>query len=148
MLSHLRVKLSYFSCAWLQRPASGLFNFVKEILPSVLKYEVIIWNDNSAAIDIVNIGKFPQKTRHMATKCNYVYQQVKNGIFKVQWKLTKGFHPENFRQKLKLYQGAISLKLLENRKQWGFSVGSRGPATPFDASPATPGPQLFFVNFT
>ena len=102
-----------------------LINFVKEILPSVLDYEVIIWNDNSAAIDIVNTGKFSQKTRHMATKCNYVYQQVKSGIFKVQWKntqelradlLTKGFHPENFRQKLKLYQGAISLKLLENRK--------------------------------
>ena len=61
----------------------------------------------------------------MATKCNYIYQQVKNGIFKVQWKnteelradlLTKGFHPENFRQKLRLYQGAISLKLLENKK--------------------------------
>ena len=33
-------------------------------------------------------------------------------------------------------------------QQWGFSVGSRGPATPFDASPATPGPQLFLVNFT
>ena len=76
-------------------------------------------------IDIVNTGKFSLKTRHMATKCNYIYQQVKSGIFKVQWKntqelredlLTKGFHLENFRQKLKLYQGAISLKLLENRK--------------------------------
>lgn len=43
-------------------------------------------------------------------------------VFKVEWKntqelradlLTKGFHPENFRAKLKLFQGAISLKLLE-----------------------------------
>ena len=58
-----------------------LINFVKEILPSVLDYEVIIWNDNSAAINIVNTGKFSQKTRHMATKCNYVYQQVKSGIW-------------------------------------------------------------------
>ena len=102
-----------------------LINFVKEILPSVLDYDVVIWNDNSAAIDIVNNGKFSQKTRHMATKCHYVHQQVKNGLFKVQWKntqelradlLTKGFHPENFRQKLRLFQGAISLKLLENKK--------------------------------
>ena len=28
-----------------------------------------------------------------------------------------------------------------------FSVGSRGPATPVDTSPATPGPQLFFGKF-
>ena len=88
----------------------------------MLKYDVIVYNDNRAAIDIVNAGKFSQKTRHMATKCNYVHQQVKNGLFKVEWKntqelradlLTKGFHPENFRQKLKLFQGAISLVLLD-----------------------------------
>ena len=99
-----------------------LINLLKEILPSVLEYDVIVYNDNRAAIDIVNAGKFSQKTRHMATKCNFVHQQVKNGLFKVEWKntqelradlLTKGFHPENFRQKLKLFQGAISLKLLD-----------------------------------
>ena len=99
-----------------------LINFLKETLPSVLKYDVIVYNDNRAAIDIVNAGKFSQKTRHMATKCNFVHQQVKNGLFKVEWKstqelradlLTKGFHPESFRQKLKLFQGAISLKLLD-----------------------------------
>ena len=87
-----------------------------------LAYDVIVYNDNSAAIDIVSAGKFSQKTRHMATKCNFVHQQVKNGLFKVEWKstqelradlLTKGFHPENFRQKLKLFRGAISLQLLE-----------------------------------
>jgi hypothetical protein len=32
----------------------------------VLKYDVIVYNDNRAAIDIVNAGKFSQKTRHMA----------------------------------------------------------------------------------
>ena len=91
-------------------------------MPSVFKHDVIIYNDNRAAIDIVNAGKFSQKTRHMATKWNFVHQQVKNGVFKVEWKntqelradlLTKGFHPEDFRAKLKLFQGAISLKLLE-----------------------------------
>ena len=52
----------------------------------------------------------------------YVHQQIENGLFKVEWRsiqelrgdlLTKGFHPENFRHKLKLFSGAISLKLLE-----------------------------------
>ena len=99
-----------------------LINFLKETLPSVLKYDVIVYNDNRAAIDIVNAGNFSQKTRHMATKCNFVHQQIKNGVFKVEWKstqelradlLTKGFHPESFRQKLKMFQGAISLKLLD-----------------------------------
>ena len=56
---------------------------------------------------INDTGKFSQKA------CNK---------FKVKWKydqkfradlLTKGFHPESFRLKLKLFQGAISLKLLE-----------------------------------
>ena len=91
-------------------------------MPAVLKHDVIIYNDNRAAIDIVNAGKFSQKTRHMATKCNYVHQQVKNGLFKVEWRdtqslradlLTKGFHPEIFRAKLKLFRSAISLTLLE-----------------------------------
>ena len=111
----------FFLCA-ASKTGVWLINFLKETFPSVLKYDVIIYNDNSAAIDIVSAGKFSQKTRHMATKCNFIHQQIKNGLFKVEWQstqelqadlLTKGFHPEAFRQKLKLFRGAISLQLLE-----------------------------------
>ena len=111
----------FFLCA-ASKTGVWLINFLKETLPSVLKYDVIIYNDNSAAIEIVSAGKFSQKTRHMATKCNFIHQQIKNGLFKVEWQstqelqadlLTKGFHPEAFRQKLKLFRGAISLQLLE-----------------------------------
>ena len=111
----------FFLCA-AAKTGVWLINFLKETMPSVLKHDVIIYNDNRAAIDIVNAGKFSQKTRHMATKCNYVHQQVKNGLFKVEWRdtqslradlLTKGFHPESFRAKLKLFRSAISLTLLE-----------------------------------
>ena len=66
---------------------------------------------DTGASDIVTTGKLSQKTRHMATKCHYVYQQELRADL-----LTKGCHPEIIRQRLKLYQGAISLKLLEDRK--------------------------------
>jgi hypothetical protein len=101
-----------------------LVNYAKEVCPQILDNDVVIFNDNRAAIEVVHTGKFSQRTRHMATKCEYIHQQVKNGIFKVEWKateelradlLTKNFHPEIFRKKLQLFEGAISLRLLSKR---------------------------------
>ena len=116
------MKLSYFSCAWL-KTGVWLINFVKEILPSVLDYEVITWNDNSAAIGIVNkLASFPRRlatwplnVTTFTSRSRVEFSKFSGRTLK-NFKQTKGFHPENFRQKLKLYQGAISLKLLENRK--------------------------------
>jgi hypothetical protein len=99
-----------------------LVNYMKELMPQILRKEIIIYNDNAAAIDIVNTGKFSQYTRHMATKCNFVNQLVKEGVFRVEWQgthelkadlLTKSFHPEIFRKKLLLFKKAISVKLVD-----------------------------------
>ena len=99
-----------------------LVNYMKELMPQILRNEIVIYNDNAAAIDIVNTGKFSQYTRHMATKCNFVNQLVKEGVFRVEWQsthelkadlLTKSFHPEIFRKKLLLFKNAISVKLVD-----------------------------------
>ena len=57
----------FFLCAAV-KTGVWLTNFMKEVLPSVLKHDVIVYNDNRSAITIVNAGKLSQKTRHMATK--------------------------------------------------------------------------------
>ena len=75
----------FFLCA-AAKTGVWLVNLSKEITPSALAPDIIIYNDNRAAIDIVNTGKFSQKTRHMATKCKYVHQQIENGLFKVEWR--------------------------------------------------------------
>ena len=101
-----------------------LVSYMQEVMPQILVQDVIIYNDNAAAIEIVSSSKFSQRTRHMATKCHFVHQLVRDGVFKVKWQstkelcanlLTKSFHPEVFRSKLLLFKSAISLKLLDKK---------------------------------
>jgi hypothetical protein len=89
---------------------------LKFLCPQVLKYPIVISNDNEAAISVCNTGRYTNRTRHIESKYLFTHELVKQGIYVCAHKpgvileadlLTKPNNPVDHFLKLLNFKGSV-----------------------------------------